>query len=99
MSVDIPAKYLPYVREAVASGRFESESALVGEAIDLLLRREHEMKLVEEGLNELDRGAYVEFDEDELAQFFADVKRQGRQQLVEIVRVVHGARSFKDLDD
>jgi Arc/MetJ-type ribon-helix-helix transcriptional regulator len=81
MSVDIPVEYLPFVQSAVASGRFESAGAMVGEALRLLLMRERELKLVEEGLDELERGAYMEFDDDELAQFFEDIKRRGREKL------------------
>jgi Arc/MetJ-type ribon-helix-helix transcriptional regulator len=81
MSVDIPPQYLPFVQDAIASGRFESESALVGEAIELLLQRERERKLVEEGLDELDRGEYLEFDDDGLKRFLDDVQRQALAEL------------------
>ena len=81
MSVDIPPHYLPFVQDAIASGRFESEGALVGEAIELLLQRERERKLVEEGLDELDRGEYLEFDDDGLKRFLDDVQRQALAEL------------------
>jgi Arc/MetJ-type ribon-helix-helix transcriptional regulator len=81
MSVDIPPQYLPFVQQAVASGRFESEGALVGEALKLLLRRERELKLVEEGLDELERGEYLEFDDEGLKQFLQDAQRQALEEL------------------
>jgi putative addiction module CopG family antidote len=81
MSIDIPVQYQTFVRQAIASGRFESESAMVSEAMKLLVQRERELKLVEEGLDELDRGEYLEFDEEGLAQFFEEVKQKGRERL------------------
>jgi Arc/MetJ-type ribon-helix-helix transcriptional regulator len=83
MSVDVPNQYLPFVKKAIASGRFASESAMVGEALELLLRREREVKLVEEGLDELDRGEYLEFDDEGLKQFLEDAKLQALKELRE----------------
>jgi putative addiction module CopG family antidote len=81
MSVDIPVQFIPFVQRSIASGRFESESAMLTEALKLLALQENERKLVEEGLDELERGNYLEFDDAGLARFFEDVKKQGRQQL------------------
>jgi Arc/MetJ-type ribon-helix-helix transcriptional regulator len=81
MSIEIPSQYLPYVHEAVASGRFQSESALIGEALELLVRRDRERKLVEEGLDQLDRGEYLEFDDEGLRQFLEQAQRQAFEEL------------------
>jgi len=81
MSVDIPAEFIPFVQRSIASGRFESESAMVIEAFKLLALRERELKLVEKGLDDIERGDYLEFDDEGLANFFEDIKRQGREQL------------------
>jgi Arc/MetJ-type ribon-helix-helix transcriptional regulator len=81
MSVDIPAQFVPLVQQSIASGRFESESAMVTESFTLLALRERERKLVEDGLDEFERGDYLEFDDAGLAQFFEDVKKQARLQL------------------
>jgi putative addiction module CopG family antidote len=81
MSVDIPAQFLPFVQQSIASGRFESESAMLTEALKLLAQQEKERKMVEEGLDELERGDYLEFDDAGLARFFEDVKKQARQHL------------------
>jgi hypothetical protein len=37
--------------------------------------------LVEEGLDELDRGEYLEFDDEELRKFLEDAKRQALEEL------------------
>jgi Arc/MetJ-type ribon-helix-helix transcriptional regulator len=81
MSVDIPAEFIPFVQRSIVSGRFESESAMVIEAFKLLALRERELKLVEKGLDDIERGDYLEFDDEGLANFFEDIKRQGREQL------------------
>lgn len=81
MSVEIPPQYLPFVQKAIASGRFESEGALVGEALKLLLRREREIELVEVGLDELERGEYLEFDDEGLKQFLESAQRQALEEL------------------
>jgi putative addiction module CopG family antidote len=81
MSVDIPPQYLPFVQQSIASGRFESEKAMVDEAFKLLEQRERERRLVEEGLDELDRGEYLEFDDEELRKFLEDAKRQALEEL------------------
>jgi putative addiction module CopG family antidote len=81
MSVDIPPQYLPFVQQAVASGRFESESALVGEALKLLLRHDREMKMVEEALDEMERGEYLEFDDEGLKEFLESAQRQAMEEL------------------
>ncbi len=81
MSVDIPTELLPYVRDVIASGQYPSESALVGEAIRLLRERDKDRKLIEAGLDELDRGDYLEFDDAELQQFLQNAQRQAFDEL------------------
>jgi Arc/MetJ-type ribon-helix-helix transcriptional regulator len=81
MSIDIPAEFLPYVRDVIASGQYPSESALVGEALKLLRERDRDRKLVEEGLNELDRGEYLEFDEEGLQRFLDNAQREAFDEL------------------
>jgi len=81
MSVDIPAQFVPFVEESIASGRFESENAMVAEAFKLLALRERERKLVQKGFDDIERGDYLEFDDEGLAKFFEDIKREGRERL------------------
>lgn len=81
MSIDIPPQFVSFVEEAIASGRFESESAMVTEAFKLLALRERELKLVQKGFDDIERGDYLEFDDEGLAKFFEDIKREGRERL------------------
>jgi Arc/MetJ-type ribon-helix-helix transcriptional regulator len=81
MSVDIPAEYLPFVQKAVASGRYESEGAIIGEGLKLLALSERELELVQKGFDDIERGDYIELDDEGLAKFFEDIKREGRERL------------------
>jgi putative addiction module CopG family antidote len=81
MSVDIPPQYVSFVQQSIASGRFESESAMVTEAFKLLACRERERKLVEEGLDEFDRGEYIELDDEGLRRFLDEAQRQALEEI------------------
>ena len=81
MGVDIPPQFASFVQQSIASGRFESESAMLTEALRLLAFRERELDLVRKGFEDIERGDYLEFDEEGLAKFFEDIKRKGREQL------------------
>jgi putative addiction module CopG family antidote len=83
MSIDIPPQYLPFVQQAVASGRFESESALVGEALRLLQQRHDQLKqAVQRGFDQIDRGESFEIDDDDqLHRFFEDIMREARAEI------------------
>jgi putative addiction module CopG family antidote len=81
MSVDIPEQFVPFVQRSIASGRFESESAMLTEAFRLLALRERELKLVEEGFDQIERGECIELDDEGLDKFFEDIMREGRERL------------------
>ena len=69
MSVDIPPHFLPFVQKAIASGRYESEGAMIGERLKLLALRERELELVQKGFDDIERGDYIELDDEGLAKF------------------------------
>ncbi len=77
MSVDIPADMLPFVQSMIASGGFRSETEVVGEALRLLQTRQRKLEElraeIQVGLDQLDRGEYVELDEKSLPAFFAEI--------------------------
>jgi putative addiction module CopG family antidote len=81
MSVDIPPQFASFVQQSIASGRFESESAMLSEALKLLALRERERKLVEGALDEFDRGEYIELDDEGLRKFLEDAQRQALDEL------------------
>jgi putative addiction module CopG family antidote len=81
MSVEIPPQFLPFVQQSIASGRFESESAILTEALTLLAVREKERKLVQKGFDQIERGECIELDDEGLTRFFEDIMREGRERL------------------
>ena len=70
MSVDIPDEHLSYVQEAVASGRFKSESDLVGEALRVLREQEELRQTIQRGFDQINRGDCIALDEEELDEYF-----------------------------
>jgi len=79
MSVDIPNEHLSYVQEAVASGRFKSETALVGEALRLLREQEELPRTIQHGFDQISQGECIELDEEELDEYF-DALIQGSKE-------------------
>jgi antitoxin ParD1/3/4 len=83
MTVEIPPEHQQFVKAAIASGQFKSEAQVIGEALRLLeehgrqadyLRREMQV-----GLDDLERGDYVEHDDASLKELFEQIKSEGRQ--------------------
>ena len=83
MSVDIPEEYLPFVRSAIASGRYASESAVIQAALELLKQDHDKLRdAVQRGFDQIERGECFEIANDaELHQFFEDVKREALAEL------------------
>ena len=70
MSIDIPPQFLPFVQKAIAAGRFESESAMLGEALRLLQEQEELRQAVQGGFDQIERGECIELNEEELDEYF-----------------------------
>jgi putative addiction module CopG family antidote len=70
MSVDIPPQYLPFVQEAVASGQYPSEAAMLEEALRLLMEQETLKQAVQRGFDQVKRGECLELDEIGLDNYF-----------------------------
>ena len=66
---------------AVSSGAFRSESEVVAEGLRLLQRREQLRREVNEGVAQLERGEYTEYDETTLRERFEQIKTEGRKRL------------------
>ena len=82
MLVEIPSEYQAFVKTAVESGEFQSETQVVGASLRLLAerdrRREEFRREVQVGLDQLDRGEYTEYDDESLKEFFEQIKAEGR---------------------
>jgi putative addiction module CopG family antidote len=85
MTVEIPAEHQQFVKAAIASGRFESEAQVIGEALRLLEERgrqaDYLRREMQVGLDDLERGDYVEHDDRSLKELFEQIKGEGRQAL------------------
>jgi Arc/MetJ-type ribon-helix-helix transcriptional regulator len=76
MSAEIPAEFVPYIRDMIASGQYTSESDVIADALKLHRQSHRDRNLVEEGLDQLERGEFLEFDDVSLRQFLEDAQRQ-----------------------
>lgn len=86
MSTIIPPEFNQFVQDEIASGRFDSEEAMVREGLRLLRRRQEALQEFRENLNErfksLDRGEGIEIEGDEaLGAFFDEIENEVRQEL------------------
>lgn len=71
MHVDISAGSAQFLQDQVASGSFQSPDAAVEAAIGLLRRHAEIRAKIQRGCDQLDRGEYIEFDDEGLTEFFA----------------------------
>lgn len=82
MSIDIPSEFVPWVQNAVASGSYKSESAVIGEAIRLLQQRDERLRQeVAAGFDEIGRGEYVKFDDATMHQYLQSIPRRALEEL------------------
>lgn len=79
MSVHIPAEFQPFVATVISSGRFNSETEVVGEALRLLKNREELIRAVNLGVEQINRGEYTTYNSESLADLAAEIKREGRE--------------------
>jgi len=70
MDVEIPNDVNDFVKNIVATGRYESEQAAVAEGLRLLKSREQLRSDVEEGFRQMDEGQWVDGE-----TLFADLHR------------------------
>jgi len=85
MTVEIPPEHEQFVKAVIARGEFQTEGQVIGAGLRLLAERDRQIEYlrreVQVGLDELDRGDYVEYDEASLEESFEQIKREGREAL------------------
>ncbi len=90
MNVSLTPELEAFVHDKVASGRYTSASEVVRESLRLLEEREwlRERRIddlrkeIQIGIDEIQSGNYIELNnDDELKEFFEDIKRRGRERL------------------
>ena len=86
MTVEIPSEFQQFVHQAIDSGSYQSEEAVVGEALRLLQRRQQRIeelrREIQPALDGLDRNeGVIELDDSELDAFFAEIEALSEAQL------------------
>jgi len=79
--VGIPLDLQQFVQAAISSGVFHNESEVVAEGLRLLQRRELLRRDIDEGIAQLERGEYTDYDEATLRERFEQIKSEGRKRL------------------
>jgi antitoxin ParD1/3/4 len=74
VDVSIPDDMEHFVEELVHAGSFRDPKEVVGEALRALKRQEELRRAIRAGIEDLDRGDYVEYDDTSAAQFQADIR-------------------------
>ena len=74
MNVSIPDDMESFVEELIHAGSFHDPNEVIGEALRALKRQEQLRHAIRAGIEELDRGEYIEYDDTSLAHFVADIK-------------------------
>jgi antitoxin ParD1/3/4 len=90
MNVSLTPELEAFVHDKVASGRYTSASEVVRESLRLLEEREwirqrrvDELRVeIQKGIDDVEAGRVIELNnDDELKEFFEDIKRRGRERL------------------
>ena len=85
MEVRLTERQEAFINRSVESGRFSSPDDAVREAVDLLARRESELRnlrgFVRDGVADLDAGEYEDFTDANLHKLFDGVVARGRERL------------------
>ena len=74
MNISIPSDLESFVEELMRTGSFHDPAEVVGEALRALKRQEQLRRAIQAGVDELDRGEYVEYDDASLAKIVKDIK-------------------------
>ncbi|BBO31716.1 hypothetical protein [Lacipirellula parvula] len=73
MQLEISPENAAFLQSQVAAGRFQSPDAALEAAIALLKRRVELREHVLKGCDQLDRGEYIELDDEGLEKFFNEL--------------------------
>jgi Arc/MetJ-type ribon-helix-helix transcriptional regulator len=70
MNVGISSENAQFLQAQVAAGSFASPEEALNAAVNLLRRHEALRAKIQRGCEQLDRGEFLEFDDDGLAEYF-----------------------------
>lgn len=78
-SIELTHENEQFVEEALAQGQYQSPDELLNDAVSQLRGYRELMRRIDEGIEQLRDGRYIEVDEAGLREFFDDVKARGRE--------------------
>lgn len=82
MNLELGPELAKAIKHKIESGEYESEDAVVAEALELLDWRDAEIKRqVSIGLEQLENGQATQYDDDGLKDLMDGVKKRGRERL------------------
>ena len=104
MTVEIPLEYQSFITGAIACGELEAEHKVVAEALRILEEQRRTTEYLphpemQVGLDELDRGEYVEFDEVSFKEFSASKPRWKDGRIWQIRQRLHEQEGVPTADD
>ena len=79
MAIALSSDLEAFVRDRVASGQYPNEAEVVRAAFALLERRERLLAHIDEGTEQLRRGEYTEYADNQRREFVAAIKAASRQ--------------------
>ncbi len=87
MNISIREQHVEHIQSKVDSGMYPSSDAVIAKALALLDEHDDMLyaelsevrKMVQEGVEALKNGDYVEYTDENLHEFFEDIKRRGRE--------------------
>ena len=82
MNVSLTPQLEALVQKKVKAGTYQTASEVIREGLRLLQQRDEEhRRKVRAGFEQIERGEYIDLDEKGLKEFFADIKKRGRERL------------------
>ncbi len=80
MSTELSPENEQFLQQAIDSGVFANREQAMDEAVGLLKRRVELLQQIDEGLEQLRKGDYADYDEADLKAFFEEIKTEGRRE-------------------
>jgi antitoxin ParD1/3/4 len=78
MQIAIPDEMEAFVKGVVKDGSFRTPVEVIAEALRLLERRQQLTRDIQQGIDQLERGEYTEYGENDLERFAADIEAEER---------------------
>ena len=88
MNITLTPEVEKLVREKIERGDYENADILVQEAVNRLLHKDHAEReglrqALQEGIDDLERGDHIDYDEHTIKDFANDIHQRGLKRLAE----------------